>query len=175
MNKKQLDTTGITNELTGASLFFAGEQAAKRVSKGSETALESVSPGKEPSMDATGMEHGVTAEKHPTGRDNMKSEKANSQASRQANTQAPYPASNQASLIEEIRRAVKDPGGKTTFVRLTAEEKNRLIDLVYTYKRQEVKTSENELVRIAIGYLLADYGERGKESTLARVIDALNA
>lgn len=99
------------------------------------------------------------------------SKKEGSQASKQAS----YHASNQASMIEEIRRVVKDTGAKTTFVRLTPEEKNRLLDLVYTYRRQGMKTSENELVRIAIGYLLGDYNERGKESMLARVLAALNA
>jgi hypothetical protein len=175
MNKKPLDTSGITNELTGASLFFAGEPAAKRVSQGSEMVPETASVATEPSLHATGVEIGVAAAKQPTGKSSIKSQKANREASRQANMQGGSPASNHASLIEEIRRAVKDPGGKTTFVRLTAEEKNRLVDLVYTYKRQGVKTSENELVRIAISYLLADYGERGKESMLARVIEVLNA
>jgi hypothetical protein len=177
MKKIPLDTTGITNELTGASLFFAGEQATKLVSKGPKTTPEPASPEKEPSVDATHVEIGapVLEAKHRADAGHSKNKIASNNDSRHVNERARYPASNQASFIEEIRRAVKDPGGKTTFVRLTAEEKNHLVDLVYTYKRQGNKTSENELVRIAIGFLLEDHTERGQDSVLAQVIEALNA
>jgi hypothetical protein len=50
-----------------------------------------------------------------------------------------------------------------------------LADIVYTYKRQGVKTSENEINRIAINFLIEDYAKNGKESVLAKVIEALNA
>jgi hypothetical protein len=62
-----------------------------------------------------------------------------------------------------------------SFVRLTPEEKGHLADLVYTYKRQGIKTSENEINRIAVNYILSDYVENGAESVLARVIAALRA
>ncbi len=88
-------------------------------------------------------------------------------------------ASNQASMladrdvIEMIRRAVKVPGKEVSFVRLTAEEKGQLADIVYTYKRQGKKTSENEINRIAINFLLEDYKNQGANSILARVMDSL--
>jgi hypothetical protein len=100
---------------------------------------------------------------------------ASKQESMQAIKLASYHASNQADMIEAIRRVVKTIGAKTTFVRLTEEEKDRLIDVVYTYKRQGIKTSENELVRIAIAYLLEEHSERTHDSTLAKVLSALNA
>ncbi len=70
---------------------------------------------------------------------------------------------------------MKNTGREVTFVRLTPEEKSQLADIVYTYKRQGVKTSENEISRIAMSYLLEDYKAHGQESILAKVIAALLA
>ncbi len=84
-------------------------------------------------------------------------------------------ASREASTIEAIRKVVKVPGREVSFVRLSADEKSRLTDIVYTYKRQGQKTSENEINRIAINYLLLDYDEHGDQSMLARVLAALLA
>jgi hypothetical protein len=78
-------------------------------------------------------------------------------------------------VIEEIRRTVKVPGREVSYVRLTPEEKGRLADIVYTYKRQGVKTSENEINRIAVNYMLADYQEHGEQSVLGKVLAALQA
>jgi hypothetical protein len=85
------------------------------------------------------------------------------------------PAGPSAEVIERIRKTVKTPGREVSFVRLTTEEKGHLADVVYTYKRQGVKTSENEINRIAVNYILIDYYEHGEESTLAKVIAALRA
>ncbi len=85
-------------------------------------------------------------------------------------------ASNQASMladrdvIEMIRKAVKVPGKEVSFVRLTAEEKGQLAEIVYTYKRQGKKTSENEINRIAINFILEDYKAQGENSILASVL-----
>ena len=84
-------------------------------------------------------------------------------------------ASNQDSMVETIRKTVKSLGKEVAFTRVTPEEKGRLTDIVYTYKRQSIKTSENEINRIAINFLIEDYTRNGKESVLAKVIEALNA
>jgi hypothetical protein len=78
-------------------------------------------------------------------------------------------------LIERIRKTVKSLGNKVSFTRLTPEEKGRLADIVYTYKRQGVRTSENEINRIAINLLIEDFQSHGEDSVLAKVLDALNA
>jgi hypothetical protein len=82
---------------------------------------------------------------------------------------------HQAAEIEAIRKTVKTLGREVSFVRLTPEEKGQLADVVYTYKRQGQKTSENEINRIAINYLLADYHANGEQSVLAQVLAALRA
>jgi len=92
------------------------------------------------------------------------------QASKRASTLA-----TQENIVETIRKTVKRPGKEVVYVRLTPEEKGQLADVVYTYKRQGIRTSDNELGRIAINSLLADYQEHGEESLLAKVLAALEA
>jgi hypothetical protein len=100
-------------------------------------------------------------------------------ASKHASVLAPGDASTREMLdrtvIEAIRRTVKVPGREVSYVRLTPEEKGQLTDIVYTYKRQGMKTSENEINRIAVNYMLADYQEHGEQSILAMVLAALQA
>jgi hypothetical protein len=84
-------------------------------------------------------------------------------------------ASNDEKRVQAIRRVVKTPGREVSFVRLSPEEKGELADLVHAYKRQGFKTTENEINRIAINALLADYRANGEESMLAKVLAALRA
>jgi hypothetical protein len=98
---------------------------------------------------------------------------------RQKRTRASKPASTiasiEASTVEAIRHVIKVPGREVSYVRLTPEEKAELSDIVYTYRRQGQKTSETEINRIAINYLLLDYHEHSEQSVLARVLAALLA
>lgn len=80
-----------------------------------------------------------------------------------------------AETVERIRKTVKEIGREVAFTRLSPTEKGRLADIVYTYKRQGVKTSENEINRIAINLMLRDYELHGEQSVLARVLAALQA
>jgi hypothetical protein len=99
------------------------------------------------------------------------SEDASGIASTQASMLANYPAAT----IEAIRKVVKVPGREVSFVRLTPEEKGQLTDLVYSYKRQGRKTTENEINRIAVNFILNDYQANGEQSVIARVLEALSA
>ena len=100
-------------------------------------------------------------------------------ASQPISQQESKPASTLAStandIIARVRKTVRSTGKEVSFVRLSPEEKRLLADIVYTYKRQGVKTSENEINRIAINYLLEDYQDNGQNSILAQVIEALLA
>lgn len=80
-----------------------------------------------------------------------------------------------AETVERIRKTVKEIGREVAFTRLSPTEKGRLADIVYTYRRQGVKTSENEINRIAINLMLNDYEVNGEQSVLARVLAALQA
>src|SRR3954469_6975364 len=81
-----------------------------------------------------------------------------------------------ATTIESIRKIVKNPGKEDVlYVRLSKEEKDRIADVSYTYKRQGIKTSDNELVRVAINTLLEDYKVNGEKSILAIILASLHA
>lgn len=84
-------------------------------------------------------------------------------------------ASLDPTIIDQIRKIVKVPGKEVSYVRLTPAEKGDLADIVYTYKRQGCKTTENEINRIAVNFMLLDYQEHGEESLLAKVLAALQA
>jgi len=81
----------------------------------------------------------------------------------------------QTDRVETIRKVVKRPGKEVVYVRLTPEEKRLLADVVHQYRRRGLRTSDNELGRIAINSLLGDYQEHGEESLLARVLAALES
>ena len=87
---------------------------------------------------------------------------------------ASSPLAEQTERIEAIRKVVKQLGKEATFSRFTQEEKTSLGDVVYTYKRSGIRTSENEVIRIAVNWLLADYHNDGQNSVLARVLTGLH-
>lgn len=95
-------------------------------------------------------------------------------ASNNASMQANNYASNHETIIETIRKAVKDVGKDSATYRFTSEEKKALLELSFSYKMQGYKTSENELTRIAINFILEDQKQNGRNSILQRVLDALS-
>ncbi len=101
--------------------------------------------------------------------------KAFKHESKNASKQAIMLSRNHDSMIELIRKAVKVVGKEPFFGRFTPEEKRALADIVYTYKRAGVRTSENGVARIAVNFLVQDYQERGEQSILERVLKSLNA
>jgi len=76
--------------------------------------------------------------------------------------------------IEIIRKAVKVYGKEAATHRFTVEEKQALDDLEYTYRRKGIRTSENEISRIAVNFIIKDHAENGENSVLALVLKALN-
>ena len=83
------------------------------------------------------------------------------------------PVITQAAL-EEVRKAVKPVGKEAATYRLTVAEKQALSDIAYTYQRRRIKTSENEIARIAINWLLLNYQTHKSDSVLARLLDLLH-
>ena len=78
-------------------------------------------------------------------------------------------------LFEIVRKSVKQIGKEAATHRFTIEEKNLLADIEYTYKRQGIRTSENEITRIAINYFIEEYLKNGEKSLLAKILKYLNA
>ena len=77
-------------------------------------------------------------------------------------------------LIEAVRKAVREFGKEAATYRFTLEEKQALADLIYRYKGQRIKTSENEIARIAVNFIVRDYEAQGEQSVLHQVLQALH-
>ena len=77
-------------------------------------------------------------------------------------------------IIELVRRGVKDFGKEAATHRFTLDEKKAIADIIYTYKSRGVRTSENEIARIAVNFLVEDFKENGEASVLDKVLKALN-
>jgi hypothetical protein len=105
----------------------------------------------------------------------QETKKVNDKDSKKASMHASTLAPNHEEFIELIRKTVKRVGKEVIYVRLTPDEKAQLRDIIYTYERQGIETSANEIGRIGLSYLIADYQANGEASVLARVIEALNA
>ena len=169
--KKPLDAATIVNELRGQSAFFP-TKAPLPVPEHSGEPREKKAFARLPAHQQTEKE----AEQHV-------SNSANIQTSNHTSLQDSIDASEHAStlaikpdIIEIIRKIVKTPAKEEVlYVRLTKEEKQQLGDIEYTYDRQDIDTSANELGRIAVNFLIADYKANGENSILAKVLTALHA
>ena len=77
-------------------------------------------------------------------------------------------------VIGIVRKAVKELGKEAATHRFTMDEKRAIADLIYTYKNQGIRTSENEITRIAVNFIVQDYKENGENSILEKALKALN-
>jgi hypothetical protein len=190
--KKQLPTNTIANELSGASVFFQKSasppepetplphsdadvpqlvdqhprnkmamttNAAPQQQQGTDTKP----PVKQPDSMVTSNHATMPPHNHEIPVDSHQDSMPTSSRA----TTLPTP-------LETIRKTVKQVGKEAATYRLTEEEKQHLADIVYTYKRRGYRTSDNELARIAINWLILDYQEEGEQSVLARVLEALH-
>jgi len=97
----------------------------------------------------------------------------NKQALMQAGMHANMHEGMQASIIALIHKAVKYAGKESATYRFTPEEKRALLELTFSYKVKGFKTHENELVRIAVNFLLEDHKQNGRHSILEGVLQSL--
>jgi len=170
MSKKKLQVEGITNELEGASLFFNQPSKISHPPPIQEPIPEPVIPLPEPIL-KTEIQSPVSVE---IKKDNAKSRQVSNNASKQASS-----IIEKHDSIEAIRKTVKQVGKEVFFIRVSPAEKYTLGSIVYSfneiYRGEGRKTSENEIGRIGLNFLLEDYRENGNNSILARVLAALNA
>lgn len=158
--KKNPDLSLIKNELESGSAFFSG---------GKKDNNRTVEPSPSSQSERVEVPSGPTTLVHSPTSDKTEEHRTTRTVTEDLRTSSP-PSDE---VIEMIRKAVKQVGREGQVFRLSLEEKRELADIVYTYKREGVRTSENEVCRIAIIYLLHDYKKQGNQSVLARVIDAL--
>jgi hypothetical protein len=77
-------------------------------------------------------------------------------------------------MIENIRRCVKEFGKEAATHRFTLAEKRAISSIIHSLEMQGVRTTENEIARIAINYVINEYNQKGKDSILGLVLQALN-
>src|SRR6266700_3522142 len=146
--KKKLNTTGVMNELRGQSVFFP-TKAEKSTPEHSAAPIEQTRTEKPLSSSPTALSQETT-------HDTMIPKKEDE-------------------VLETVRKAVKQLGREPATQRLTIEEKQALRDIEYTYSSQSIQTSSNEIIRIALNFILTDYRRNGENSVLAKVLRNLNS
>lgn len=180
--KKQLPIAGIANELSGASAFFP-KQGSPSTQPSPPTHEDHVEPSRVVHRDPRAIpqpENFAQPSNPKSAQEQQESpnDLPHDQAIVQPSNHDTMPPRHQAavipSLMEAIRKVVKQVGKEAATHRFTAEEKRKLAEIVYTYERQGYRTSENEITRIAVNWLLFDYDEHGANSVLARLLDSLH-
>jgi hypothetical protein len=163
--KKKLNVDSIQSELRGGSAFFPGYKSP-----------DSPPSPKEERKQAEIVDTPAKKKKPPVrpeaGRDTMTPRHHDTTVSRYHDTMIPQ---QDTDIFEVVRKAVKQLGKEAATHRFTLAEKNLLADIEYTYKREGIRTSENEITRISINYIIEDYRQHGEESILAKILKRLNS
>jgi len=154
--KKKLNEDAILNELHGNSLFFPSQSAVEKDTTSSPPPpippLAEVVTQVIPAQ-AAAPQHDTTPPRyHDT-----------------------TPPRHHDSIIETTRRAVKQFGKEAATHRFTVEEKKALKRIEREYEEHDIQTSENEMTRIAINYMIAEYHANGRDSFLARILKLLHS
>jgi hypothetical protein len=180
--KKKLPDSDITNELSASSVFFTARETSEPTTPPLAPVETVTSPTQKPDLLSSTKPQPVDA-KPPSNHDTVTPRNRNTKVSsnqRRMGTQAQpsmTPPTNSyvsPEMLEEVRRVVKQLGKEAATHRFSVEEKRALADLVYTYNRQGYRTSENEITRIAVNWLLLDFKESGEQSVLARMLERLH-
>jgi hypothetical protein len=149
--RSKLNEKAMASELSD-SAFFA------------QPRMEPTEPGAEPDSTAA-----MAPKKPPTS---QSTQPGVTTPQRHGVTTAPKEADTDQ--IENLRRAVKQPGKDHSTYRLTVEEKQELARIVYSYGERGIKTTFNEITRVGLNWLLEDFRARSDDSILARVLARLN-
>ena len=86
----------------------------------------------------------------------------------------PVPNPSPKNYANAICRAVRRAGKEAGTYRLSAKEKAALVKIVYSFRIRGIRTSENQVARIAINHTIEDLEQKGTESVLSRTLEALN-
>jgi hypothetical protein len=159
-SKKRIDGAALIDELKERSVFF-GKPSTQLTPPNDAPAAPSLlaPPTAEPvSSDGAGSDRDtVTPRHHDTTVD----------------TTVPLPSPVEPAL-ERVRRAIKQQGKEAATHRFTVEEKRMLKKIEHDYIMRGIRTSENEITRIAINYLCDDYKRNKETSILAQILELLN-
>ena len=180
--KKTLPDQEIANDLATSSVFFPRKKAsaqtksptapgAKNAETGGQGATTGMVPPRHHATTVASRRDVKSSSNHDT---TQPGSRVAMPPTHQATRQPPAGTDELPDRLEEVRRVVKQLGKEAATFRLTSQEKRTLADLVYTYHRQGYRTSENEITRIAVNWLLLDFQEEGEGSVLARILERLH-
>jgi hypothetical protein len=158
MSESEDYTLGTYSQLAEAAEKKQQPSSPAPVSQPQEQPLAVVKPAKK-AVTTSGNDDTVVSRYHATTR---------------PRTQVTTAASGDDDMLEDIRKAVKQIGEKAATYRFTAAEKEALADIVYAWKKKGFTTSENEISRIAINYIMLDYHKNKQASIIAQVLERLN-
>jgi hypothetical protein len=85
------------------------------------------------------------------------------------------PRHHDSTVIEEVRKALRKFGKEAATHRFTLEEKQEIAEIIFTFRQKNIRTSENEITRIAINWLILDYKKNKENSILHQSLRALNS
>ena len=88
---------------------------------------------------------------------------------------AMIPRHHDTATIEVVRKALKIFGKEAATHRFTLEEKQSIAELIFAFRQKNIRTSENEITRIAINWLMLDTKNNKENSVLHQALLALNS
>ena len=77
--------------------------------------------------------------------------------------------------MEAVRKVVREVGKERADVGLTAGEKETLRAIAFERTQAGRRTTINDVVRVAVNWLLEDYRARKEKSLLSRTLDAVQS
>ena len=85
------------------------------------------------------------------------------------------PRYHDTATIEIVRKALKIFGKEAATHRFTLEEKQAIAEIIFAFRQKNIRTSENQITRIAINWLILDYKKDEEKSILHQALLALNS
>jgi hypothetical protein len=162
--KKKIDISLVENSLRGESVFFP--------TKENEPAPESAGEPIESKPQEIILPQQPLSPKNGTAQNDIPHHNESMQSSMHASLHASTLAENEH--IQTIVKTLRLVGKEVLYVRSTIEEKEQVKEIVHSYERKRIKTSDNEIGRIALNFILEDYKLHGDESILAKVLEKLH-
>ncbi len=95
--------------------------------------------------------------------------------SAQSNRDTMTPRYHDTAMIETVRKALMTFGKEAATHRFTPEEKQGIAEIIFAFRKENIRTSENEIARISINWLILDYKRHKEDSVLHKVLLALNS
>jgi hypothetical protein len=95
--------------------------------------------------------------------------------SAQSNHDTMTPRYHDTAMIETVRKALMTFGKEAATHRFTPEEKQGIAEIIFAFRKEDIRTSENEIARISINWLILDYKRHKENSVLYKVLLALNS